>query len=336
MIIRQTIETLIRGEDLTAEQMRQVFEKLTAGELTDVQIAAVLTALACKKPTPIELAAAVRVMRQCVLPVPLTVDAIDTCGTGGDGISTFNVSTCAALIAAGAGAYVAKHGNRTNSRHSGSAEVLGQLGVNLDASAATVTRCIEQGHIGFLFAIKSHPAMKHAVNARKQLGVRTMFNMLGPLTSPSGVRRQIVGVPRPEETELVAGALRELGVVHAMVVHGLDGLCDLSIAGPSLVCEVQNDSLRTYEVHPTQLGIDPAPISEILVHNPAESAERTRAVLGGQKGPSRDIATLNAAAALVVAGLAKDLADGLAQARHSIDSGAANRTLDTLIQLSNG
>jgi len=334
-MIRSVLEQLVRGENLSPEQMREVFEHLTVGDLSDPEIAAFLVALACKGVTSEELAAAGMVMREKVTRVTIAVDAIDTCGTGGDGISTFNISTCAAIIAAGAGAYVAKHGNRTNTRKSGSAEVFKSLGVNIDADPATVTRCIEQSHIGFLFAIKYHPSMKYAVPARKVLAIRTLFNLLGPLTNPAGVNRQIIGVPRREEIALVAGALRILGTAHAMVVHGLEGLCDLSIAGPSIVSEVTPSEITTYTIKPAELGIRPAPLDTLIIGSPDESADRISDILAGTPGPARDIAAINAAAALVAADLASDLSEGLKLAYDSIDTGSARNALNRLVELSN-
>jgi len=333
-MIQSIVQQLVRGEDLSTEQTHTVFEHLTAGKLSEPEIAAVLVGLACKGLTAVELAVAGGVMRERVTAVPIAVDAIDTCGTGGDGISTFNVSTCAAIIAAGAGAYVAKHGNRTNTRKSGSAEALQALGVNLDADADTVARCIEQAHIGFLFAIKYHPAMKYAAPVRKALGIRTIFNLLGPLTNPASVKRQIIGVPQVEETELVAGALKNLEAVHAMVVHGLDGLCDMSIAGPSKISEVTGETVKTYTVYPNDLGIKPTPLDSLFISSPQQSAERIREILDGAAGPGRDIAALNAAAALVVADRATDLAEGLKLAYESIDSAAAKNALHELIRIS--
>jgi len=334
-MINDIIEQLIRGEDLTCEQVQTVFERLTSGELSEAEIAGLLVGLACKGYTGEELAAAASVMRKKVVRIPITVDAIDTCGTGGDGISTFNISTCAALIAAGAGAYVAKHGNRTNTRKSGSAEVLAELGVNIEADPATVARCIEQAHIGFCYAIRLHPAMKFAASVRKSLAIRTAFNLLGPLANPALVRRQILGVARAEETELVASALKELGAVRAMVVHGLEGLCDISVAGPSRIAELKDGEIRTYTIDPAEIGIGRSPLDELFISSPQESADRVREVLDGMTGPARDIATINAAAALIVAGKADHFTEGLRLASESIDTGAASSALKKLVEISN-
>ncbi len=333
--VKSVLEQLVSGENLSAETVKDIFGRLTNGELSDPEIAAFLVGLACKGLTSEEIAAAASVMREKVMRVPLSVDAIDTCGTGGDGKSTFNVSTCAAIIAAGAGAYVAKHGNRTNTRVSGSAEALQSLGVNLDADAATVARCIEEAHVGFLFAIKYHPSMKYAAPVRKALAIKTIFNFVGPLTNPALVKRQIIGVPNPEETELVAGALKLLGTEKAMVIHGMERLCDISIAGPTQISEVSGGKVKTYTVTPEGLGLERSSLDAVMVGSPAESAERIRQILKGQKGPARDIAAINASAALVVAGMADDLQGGLKLACESIDSGGANDALTRLVEISN-
>ncbi len=334
-MMRAVLEQLVRGEDLSGERMRAVFEQLMAGELTDAQIAAFLAALACKRPSSEELAAAAAVMREKVTTVPVGVDAIDTCGTGGDARSTFNVSTCAAIIAAGAGAYVAKHGNKTNTRVSGSAEAFAALGVNIDAEVPVVARCIEEAHVGFCFAIKLHPAMKYAAPVRRAMAIKTIFNFLGPLTNPAHVKRQVIGVPNADETELVCDALRRLGAERAMVVHGMERLCDISIAGPTRISELRDGTVRTYVTRPEELGLSASSLDAIMVESPQQSAERIGEILAGKKGPCRDIAAVNAAAALVVAGLADDLKTGLRLAVESIDSGAARAALARQVEISN-
>jgi len=316
--------------------MRGVFGALMNGELADAPMAAFLVALECKGITSEELAAAAEVMREKVTRIPIRVDAVDTCGTGGDGICTFNISTATGIIAAGAGAYVAKHGNRTNTRKSGSAEAFAALGVNIDADVPTVARCIEEAHIGFCFAVKLHPAMKYAVGVRKALVVRTIFNLLGPMTNPAGVTRQIIGVAREDLVEKIAKALGRLGTKRAMVIHGLNGLCDISISGPTKICELADGQVRTILVEPKDFGITPAPLEEITIESPQQSAEVIQSVLRGDKGPARDIAAVNAGAALMVAGLSPDITQGLKQAYESIDSGAAARALAKLIEISQG
>ncbi len=333
--MKEILDKLVRRQNLTAEEMRSVFEPLMSGELLDAQIAAFLVGLECKGVTSEELAAAASVMREKVTRIPITVDAVDTCGTGGDGICTFNVSSVAGIIAAGAGAYVAKHGNRTNTRKSGSAEAFAELGVNIDADVNHVARCIQEAHIGFCFAVKLHPAMKHAVGVRKLLAIRTIFNVLGPMTNPAGVKRQIIGVAREELAEKLIWALKFLGTKHAMIVHGMEGLCDISIGGPTKICELLEDGeIRTYTVQPTDFGISPVPLERLLITSPSESANTIRAILDGEKGPARDIAALNAAAAIVVAGLAPDLAQGLQMAYKAIDTGAAKAALTKMVELS--
>lgn len=336
--MRAILEKLIGGRDLNEQEAHDLFGQIMSGRLGEAGIAAVLTALACKGEVVDELTGAARAMREKVTPVrlPEGVDAIDTCGTGGDGISTLNVSTAAAIVAAAAGATVAKHGNRTNTRASGSAEVLDALGVNIDADVPAVEQCLAEARIGFLFAIKLHPAMKYAAPVRKQLQVRTIFNLLGPLTNPAGVKRQVLGVNRPELTEKIANVLRQLGAERAMVVHGLDGLCDLSIGAPSRVSELADGKVRTYEVRPDQLGIQGGRLEELTVDSPAASAEAVRQVFDGQTGPRREAVVLNTAAALVVAGLAADLAGGVKLAAKTIDDGSARNTLDTWVRISQG
>ncbi|HUW82457.1 MAG TPA: anthranilate phosphoribosyltransferase [Phycisphaerae bacterium] len=331
------LDKLVKQVDLSEDEAHELFGQIMGGQLTEMDIAAVLTALASKGETVEELAGAARAMREKVTPVRLAagMEAIDTCGTGGDGISTFNVSTASAIVAAGAGATVGKHGNRTNTRASGSAEVLAALGVNIDADVPTAERCLAEARIGFLFAIKLHPAMKYAAPVRKQLGIRTIFNLLGPLTNPAGVRRQVLGVNRPELTEKIAGVLQRLGAERAMVVHGMDGLCDLTISGPSRVSELSGGAIRTYQLEPADVGLQAGRLDELMIDSPQASADAVRAVLAGEGGPRRNIVLLNTAAALVVAGLADDLKDGVGKAAESIDSGAAQQTLDTWVRVSN-
>ena len=336
--MKETLNALIQREDLAEDQAYDLFSRIMAGELVDVEIAAVLTALTCKGETAAELAGSARAMREKAQPVrlPEGVEGIDTCGAGGDGISTMNVSTATAIVAAAAGATVAKHGNRTNTRVSGSAEVLAALGVNLEADVPVIEQCLAGARIGFLYAIKLHPAMRFAAPVRRQLGIRTIFNLLGPLTNPAGVKRQLLGVPRAELTETIVDVLRLLGATRAMVVHGHGGLCDLSVTGPSRVSELSGGQIRTYQVDPTALGLAVSTLDQLLVDSPQASAAAIRDVLAGTPGAKRDIVILNAAAALVVAGIASDLADGVARAAQAIDSGAAQKTLAALVAISNG
>ncbi len=335
MNFNEILKQLSKRRNLSAEQMRKAFEQLMNGQLNDIQISAFLMGLNCKGFTSEEIASAASVMREKVTKIPIKVQAVDNCGTGGDGISTFNISTTAAIIAAGGGAYLAKHGNRSNTRRSGSAEALAALGVNLDADVKTVARCIEQAHIGFCFAIKLHPAMKYAATVRKAIGISTIFNLLGPLTNPAGVQRQVIGVPKDDLTETIAWALKYLGAERAMIIHGLDGLCDISISEPTKISELRDDVITTYIINPDEFGITPAPIDELLINSPEESAQIIKDILAGKQFPPRDISAINAAAVLVVSGIAKNLQEGLQLAYKSIDSGSARKALDDMITISN-
>lgn len=328
------LDKLLRREDLTETEAYSAFEQIMSGEATEAEIAALLVALAAKGETVDEVVGAARAMRDKVTAVRCDADCIDTCGTGGDGISTFNVSTTAAIIAAAAGATVAKHGNRTHSRASGSAEVLQCLGVNIEADIPVLERCLRECRIAFLYAPKLHPAMKYAVPVRKALKMRTIFNLLGPLTNPAGAKRQVIGVPRPEFTELLANALQRLGAARAMVVHGANGLCDMTITGPTRVSEMTDGEVHTYEVTPEDAGLQRAELRHLMVNSPQASAGAVREVLEGYAGPRRDHALLNAGAALVVAGIAEDLRTGTRLAAQAIDAGAARNTLARLVDAS--
>lgn len=326
------IDSVIAGRDLSQEEMAQVFGDLMAARLDDERIERFLIALADKGETVDEIVGAAGIMRKHVTPIECDAsNAIDTCGTGGDGISTFNVSTAAAIVAAGAGAKVAKHGNRSNSRKSGSAEVLRALGVNIDAPPETVARCIKEIGIGFLFAAKLHPAMKHMVSVRRKIGRPTIFNLLGPLTNPAFVKRQIVGVPRPALTDKVANVLRQLGAVRAFVVHGHDGLCDFTITGPSGYVELSDGRLASRTIRPEEVGLSPCSLDALRIGSPAESAAAIRSILNGEPGPRRDHTLLNVGFALMVAGITQDLRDAIHRASVSIDSGAATDILRQLV-----
>ncbi len=325
--LRKIFERLADRHDLTVEEARGVFEWLMAGQLSEALIGALLGALLTKGECVDELVGAAQAMRANALRVQCDPDAIDTCGTGGDGISTFNVSTAAAIIAAAAGATVAKHGNRSSTRVSGSTEVLTTLGINVDADRETVERCLREVRIGYLNARLLHPAMKYAAPIRQTLPIRTIFNLLGPLTNPAGVRRQLVGVPRPELMEKIGEALKRLGATRAWVVHGSDGLCDLSITGPTMVFELQDDTLNKFTLTPEEVDLRRGTLNELLVTSPAESAERIMAILSGEMSTARNHALLNAGAALVVAGLKETLSDGILLAAQAIDDGRALATL---------
>jgi len=301
------------------------------GRAQPSQIAGLLMALALKGERPSEMVGFARAMRERATKLPAPVDDVfDTCGTGGDGAHTFNVSTATALVLAGAGVKVAKHGNRAVSSRAGSADVFEALGVSLEASPETVHRSLEAAGIAFFFAPLWHPSMRHAAVPRRELGVRTAFNLLGPLTNPAGARRQVVGVSRPEHTELVARTLAALGTTRAWVVHGAGGLDEISTLGHTKVSEVRDGTVNTFYVHPADVGLPVATREELAGGTAEENAELVRRLLEGEPGPRRDIVLLNAAAALLVAGRAATLGEGLTLAARSIDEGAAAGALDRL------
>lgn len=338
--LRDTLRLLVAGQSLSEAQAWQAFEALMNGSATDAQIGSLLTALALRPggPKVEEITGAAKAMRNHAtrIDTPRNVEVVDTCGTGGDHSGTFNISTAAAIIAAGAGATVAKHGNRSVTSKSGSSQVLEALGVKLDVGAHTLTRCMEEARFCFCFAPLHHPAMKHASGPRQQLGFRTIFNLLGPLTNPAGASRQVIGVYAPELTEPIAQVLTRLGSVHAIVVHGRTrdgGIDELTTTGPSRITTTREGRVTTTELTPESLGLPRATLDDLRVETVEESATVIRAILGGKKGPPRDIAALNAAAALLVAGFAEDLPHGLSLAFQSLDSGSAKYALDTLVHI---
>jgi anthranilate phosphoribosyltransferase len=333
-MFQQAIATIESGRNLTAAQCADAIDAIMAGELDDDTIERFLRAIMQKGESIDELVGGATAMRRHVTPIECHhVDAIDTCGTGGDGISTFNVSTAAALVAAAAGAKVAKHGNRSNSRKSGSVEVLVALGVNVDAPPETVARCLRDIGIGFLFAAKLHPAMGRVAHIRRKIGLPTIFNLLGPLTNPAAVKRQIIGVPRGELIPKIAEALKQLGAVHALVVHGDDGLCDFTITGPSQYAELRDGEIAFRTLSPVDVGMTCHNIDTLRIASPEESAAVIRGVLARDHTPARDHTLLNAAAALVVGNVATDFRDGLRLAAEAIDNGEAGRTLEQLVRL---
>jgi len=339
--IHETISHLDAGRHLSRQQMREIFELIMTGQVEPGPMGEFLKALAAKGETVDEIAGAADVMNEKVTRVRCDADCIDTCGTGGDRISTLNVSSTAAVIAAAAGAVVAKHGNRTNTRVSGSAEVFAALGVNLDAPIPVLERCLQECRIAFLYAPNLHPAMKYAGPVRKQLGIRTIFNYLGPFTNPAGARRQVMGVARPEMTETFAGVLAARGAKLAWVVTGSTGvadrpyLCDITITGETRVSEVRDGQVKTFSVKPSDVGFKTAQLDSLVVDSAEASAQAVRDILSGQdKGPRRRHALLNAGAALIVAGLANDLSAGVAQAAQAVDSGAAMSKLEDLVKTS--
>ncbi len=333
--IHGMIASLETGRHLSRAQTRAVFEQIMTGQVDPEQMGHFLSALATKGETVEEIAGAADVLNEKVTRVSCATPCIDTCGTGGDGISTFNVSTTAAIIAAAGGATVAKHGNFTHTRASGSSEAIRQLGVNLDAPVPVLERCLRECRIAFLHAPNLHPAMKYAAPVRKKLAIRTIFNLLGPLTNPAGAKRQLLGTSRPDLTETLASVLAARDAEFAWVVHGHDGLCDLTITGPTRVTELNRGSVRTFTVHPQDVGFEVAPLDTLLIDSPQASAEAIRAILEGRdQGPRRHHALLNAGAALLVAGLADDLPDAVTRAATAVDNLSALQTLDRLIELS--
>jgi anthranilate phosphoribosyltransferase len=334
-VYSELLSKTIAGYDLSREQAYGAFTQIMAGQWTAAQIAAILAALASKGETVDEITAAAQAMRDHAVKIDTAgLDVIDTCGTGGTGLRTFNVSTTAALVLAGAGAKVAKHGNRTNTRSSGSADVLESLGVNLDASQTAVAECLKQAGVCFCYARLCHPAMKHAGPVRRELGVRTIFNVLGPLTNPAGAKRQLMGVFSDVLTEPIANVLANLGSERVMVVHAADGLDEISITSETQVSQLDNGKVTTTAIKPEDFGIARASMDDLLVDSPEASAEVIRSVLEGQSGPARDIVLLNAAAGLFVAGKTDDMQAGMEAAKTSIDSGAAAEALEKLIEVS--
>ena len=334
-MIQQALAELLEGRDLSQEDAREVMRSIMGGEATPGQIGGFLVALRLKGETADEIVGCAEAMREHVLVVkPERSDLVDTAGTGGDGARTFNISTAAALVAAAAGAGVAKHGNRAVSSSSGSADVLEALGFNLELAPGTIARSIDELGFGFLFAPTHHPAMRHAAPIRRELATRTVFNVLGPLTNPAGARAQVVGVYAPELVLTIAEVLARLGADRAFVVHGAGGVDELSPAGPNLVCEVVHGEVRRREIDPLELGIDRCAPDELRGGEPAENAETIRQIFAGADGGKRDAVLLNAAGAIAAGGLAKDLAEGVGIARETVESGAAGERLEALIEFS--
>ncbi|MEW6750949.1 MAG: anthranilate phosphoribosyltransferase [Candidatus Latescibacterota bacterium] len=335
MAIQQAIQQLVDGRDLDRQAARQVMDEIMSGGATDAQIGAFLVALRCKGETVEEIAGCTQVMREKATPIRTTrTGVIDTCGTGGDRSGTFNISTTVAFVAAGAGLCVAKHGNRAMSSRCGSADVLQALGVNIEADPQTVGCCLDRAGIGFLFAPRLHSAMRHAIGPRREIGTRTVFNVLGPLTNPAGARRQLIGVYAPGLTQTLAGVLRELGSERAFVVHGLDGLDEITLTGPTQVSQLRDGQVTTTYIQPGDFGLQTAPLEALRGGTAEENAAILTEVLQGAPGPRRDVVLLNAAAAVAAGGLADSLADGLELARQAIDSGRAAAALDALREAS--
>lgn len=334
MSIRAAIEALVNEQrDLSEQEAVAAIEEVFSGEATAAQLGAFLIALRLKGETADEIAGMARVMREHARRVEVEGPLLDTCGTGGDGRGTFNVSTAAAFVAAGAGARVAKHGNRAMTSGCGSADVLEALGAKIDLAPEQVAECIRRTGFGFMFAQAFHPAMKYAAATRREIGVRTVFNILGPLTNPAGATSQLLGVARPEIAPKMAAALQRLGSRHALVVHGHDGEDELSLGGPSSVCELRGGDVRQYTVAPEDAGLSTAPPSAIRGGTPGQNAAVLVSMLKGERGPLRDVVVLNAAAALVAADAVADLRAGAQAAAEAIDSGEASRRLDAFVEL---
>ncbi len=335
-MIKEAISKVVKGLDLTEEETMKVMHEIMGGGASPAQIASFITALRLKGETIAEITGAAKVMREKATKIDAgTKDVIDTCGTGGDEAMTFNISTAAAFVAAGCGLTVAKHGNRSVSSRSGSADVLRALGVNIEAEVERVEECLSEAGIGFLFAPMLHGAMKYAAPVRREIGIRTIFNILGPLTNPAGARRQIIGVYDPELTDILAKVLYNLGSVHAFVVRGEDGLDEITLASETKVTELRDGNIRTYHVKPEDFGLERCKPGELKGGDPEENADIIMRILKGEKGPKRDVVLLNAAAAIVAGGRAKNLEEGMAVARGSLDSGSALEKLELLKKITN-
>lgn len=336
MNVSQALNKVLERQDLSFEEAAKVAGSLMRGEATAAQVAGFLVALRMKGETVDEIAGFVRAMREAATPVAVEGGTVDIVGTGGDHAGTFNISTTTAFVVAGAGGRVAKHGNRGVSSRSGAADVLQTLGVRIDLSPEEVSRCVAEAGVGFLFAQSFHPAMKHVGPIRREMGVRTVFNLLGPLTNPAGTKRLVVGVYDRRWCRPLAEALSRLGAEKAWVVHGSDGLDEITLAGPTHVAQWDGDSVTEFDITPADAGLPTCGPDELKGGDPEANAAIARAVLAGEKGARRDVVVLNAAAALVVSGLAADLAEGAGKAQASIDSGAASRALATLVSVSGG
>ena len=335
-MIDKVIRKVIDRQHLERDEMADVFGEVMDGKASDVQKSALLVALRMKGETADEITGAALAMRARVTPLTVEGDRIvDTCGTGGDGRGTFNVSTVAAIVAAAAGASVAKHGNRAVSSACGSADVLKELGVHIDLDAPRMSEVLRRAGISFLFAPKLHPAMSAVAGVRRELGVRTMFNVLGPLTNPAFAKRQVLGVYAEHLVDLLGDVLLALGAVHAMVVHSRDGLDEISVSAPTRVCEIADGEARRYELAPRDFDIDLSSIDDLAGGDAAENARIARRILDGERGAKADIVAANAGAALYVAGAAATLRDGVALAREAIASGAALRKLEELVRVTN-
>lgn len=333
-MIKEAIAALVEGKSLSSDEAATVMGEIMEGEVTPAQFGAFVTALRLKGETVDEISGLARVMRAKAIPVRVDGLLVDTCGTGGDGSATFNISTAAAFVVAGAGLKVAKHGNRAMSSQCGSADVLEALGVRIELTAEQVRRCLEEVGIGFMFAPSFHPAMKYAGPSRREIGIRTVFNILGPLTNPAGAQAQVLGVADGSLLEKMARVLDSLGSRHAMVVHGEDGLDEISLTGKTLVCELKEGGINHYTISPEEFGFKCVSVDKLKGGTAQENADRLRSVLNGAQGPERDIVLMNAAAALVVSGKVDTLQAGIDVAGESIDDGRAMASLNRLVELS--
>ncbi len=329
--MKSILEILLSNKDLSQIEARNVMMRIMSGEFTDAQIAGFLIALRAKGETPDEIAGFAQAMREKMTLVPITNDAIDMCGTGGDAKGTFNISTAASFVVAGAGVKVAKHGNRSMTSKSGSADVISSLGVNITMPTEKMTECIDEIGIGFLFAPALHPAMKYAIGPRKSLAVRTVFNILGPLCNPAGVKRQLIGVFNGELTEIIAEVLKKLGAKEALVVHGDDGMDEITTTSTTKITHLTpTGEVRTTKLSPSEYGIENATLEQLRGGEPEENAKIIRNILEGKKGSYRDVVVLNAAAGIQVSGKVSSIESGIKLAEESIDSGTALNVLERL------
>jgi len=333
-MIKEAIQNLVSGHSLMMEEAASVMEEIMEDKVTPAQFGAFVTALRLKGETVDEIAGLAKTMRAKAIPVTVAEPVVDTCGTGGDGSATFNISTAAAFVVAGAGLKVAKHGNRAMSSQCGSADVLEALGVKIDLNAEQVQRCLEEVGISFMFAPIFHPAMKYAAAPRREIGIRTVFNILGPLTNPAGVKAQVLGVAEGSLVDKLALVLQSLGSHHALVAHGKDGLDEITLTGKTQVCELKDDHIQSYSITPEDFGFPRASLDSLRGGTADENATLLRSILAGALGPQRDVVLMNAAAALVAGDRASSLEQGLDLAQEAVDSGQALAKLEQLVRLS--
>lgn len=331
-MIREAIQALVAGRSLTIEEAASVMEEIMVGEATPAQIAAFITALRLKGETVDEIVGLAKTMRAKAMRVITSEPVVDTCGTGGDGLSTFNISTVAAFVAAGAGLKVAKHGNRAMSSHCGSADVLEALGVKIELNAEQVQQCLQEVGIGFMFAPAFHPAMKYAAVPRREIGIRTVFNILGPLTNPADAKAQVLGVAEESLVEKLALVLQGLGCQHALVAHGEDGLDEITVTGKTKVCELKDGNINSYSISPEDFGLPSANLDSLKEGTLEENAALLRGVLSGAPGPQRDVVLMNAAAVLLAGDRVETLKQGVTLAGEVIDDSRATEKLDQLIK----